>query len=159
MSPEKEPQSMFNVAVMSLDDTEAVTKLRTDSWLDTYINEAVGVTREWIEERNKTQLTPEHDAADNIIGVTTPYRDEDGTQHVGSLYVNKEWHGKGVAAALMQKVIDWADPTLSIELRVATYSERAKAFYRKWGFEEVPNSETLFDGKIPEVKMVRKGES
>jgi GNAT superfamily N-acetyltransferase len=88
--------------------------------------------------------------------MTTPYYDNHGIQHVGSLYVDKNWHGKGVGAALMQKVIEWFDPTKPIELGVAVYNERAKAFYRKWGFEEIPGSESLFADKIPEIRMVRK---
>lgn len=55
----------------------------------------------------------------------------------------------------MEKVIDWFDDSKPIELWVVAYNERAKAFYRKWGFEEVAGSEQLFDGKIPEVKMIR----
>ena len=74
------------------------------------------------------------------------------------MYVEKNWHGKGVSTALMQKAIDWFDTTKPIELGVVQYNERAKAFYRKWGFEEVPNSETLFADKIPSILMVRKGE-
>ena len=93
-----------------------------------------------------------------VIGMTSPYIDDEGTQHVGSLYVEQGWHGKGVGAALMQKVIDWFDPRKPIELGVVNYNERAKAFYRKWGFEEVPGSKTLLDSKIQEVKMIRKGD-
>jgi GNAT superfamily N-acetyltransferase len=98
------------------------------------------------------------DADGTIIGVTTPYIDENGIQHVGSLYTDKRWHGKGVGAKLMEKVIAWSDPTKPIELGVATYNERAKAFYRKWEFEEIPGSDMLFDDKIPEIKMIRKGD-
>lgn len=77
---------------------------------------------------------------------------------MGSLYVSKEFHGSGVSHELMQKVVDWFDDNKPIELGVALYNERAKTFYRKWGFEEVPDSESLFDGMIPEVKMIRKGD-
>ena len=58
----------------------------------------------------------------------------------------------------MQKIIEWSDPTKPIELGVVTYNARARAFYKKWGFEEIPGSETLFDNKIPEIKMIRKGD-
>ena len=62
-----------------------------------------------------------------------------------SLYVDKNWHGTGMASELMQRVVDWFDDTKPIELGVVAYNERAKAFYKKWGFEEIPNTETLFD--------------
>ena len=162
---------------MTADTVEPATLMRQQSWLDTYVNDEAGVTRQWIEARNKSQLGPEktaarikrlnnpngaawvaRDQAGNVIGATTPYRDEAGVQHVGSLYVDKAWLGKGVGGALMQKVIAWADPDIPLELGVVSYNDRAKAFYRKWGFEEIPNSETLFDDKIPEIKMIRKGD-
>jgi len=171
---EKEPKPQFSIEKISAETLDDANHMRLASWLDTYVNEDLGVTREWIEERNKAQMTDERrqarlerldnpkaagwvakDEDGNVIGVTTPHVDEDGIQHVGSLYVDKDWHGKGVGGRLMQMVIDWCDPTKPIELGVVTYNERAKAFYRKWGFEEVPGSETLFDNKIPEVKMIR----
>lgn len=167
----------FTITRMQKDDVEAVVKMRLDSWLDTYVNERVGVSREWILERNRRQLSPERiearkafldspkmagfvakDRAGTVIGGATPYEDEHGIQHVGSLYVDKIWHGRGVGSALMKKIIEWADPMRPIVLGVVTYNERAKAFYRKWGFMEIPNSETLFDNKLPEIMMTRKGD-
>lgn len=178
MSSKKGPKLDFEVMRMSPDDVEAATTMRLECWLDTYVNDEVGVTREWVEEHNIAQITPEKNEArkarlkdpahhigwvaknsvGEIIGSTTPFIYEDGRQDVGSLYVKKEWRGKGVAAALMQKVIDWFDLKKPIELGVVTYNERAKSFYRKWGFEEISGSEELFADKIPDIKMIRKGD-
>ncbi len=168
---------LFTLHRMTAEDIEPATHMRLQSWMETYKNDDLGVTREWIEARNKVQLSPERvarrrswldnpnvqgwvakDKSGMIIGAATPYRDDAGIQHVGSLYTQKAWHGKGVGGALMQKIIDWSDPTKPIELGVATYNGRAKAFYEKWGFREVPDSETLFDDKIPEIMMIRKGD-
>lgn len=176
----KEPILQFIIEEMQPGDIEAATEMRLKSWLDTYVNEEMGVTRGWIEARNKMQLSEEkrtsrlqrfHEGKTNgtfnawvardengkIIGSTTPFIDENGVQRLGSLYVDKKWHGKGVGTQLMQKAIDWFDPKKSIELGVVTYNERAKAFYRKWGFEEIPNSGALFADMIPDVMMIRKG--
>lgn len=178
---EKQPEKQFIIEEMQPEDIEEATAMRHESWLDTYVNDELGVTREWIKARNAIQSSPEkalsrlerftagkangklmawvarnHDGA--IVGSTTPYLDDDGVQHVGSLYVDKTWHGKGVGGALMQKVIDWADSTKPIELGVVAYNKRAIAFYRKWGFEQIPDSEKLFDNKIPEVMMIRKAQ-
>lgn len=179
MEKEKVPQ--FTIAEMTIDMMDEVTDMRLESWLDTYVNEEVGVTREWLEARNQEQKAPKlqrlrrerftsgkaHgtynawvalDGEGRVIGAATPFIDEDGRQHVGSLYVDKKWHGTGAAAQLMQKILEWFDSAKSVELGVVTYNERAKAFYRKWGFAEVPGSETLFVDKIPEIMMVKKGE-
>lgn len=170
-------QKEFSITPMQKNDVEALTKLRLQSWIDTYTNEDAGVTREWIEERNKLQLTPEKvafrkslldnpkaagfiakDADGKLIGGATPYEDGEGVQHVGSLYVAKQWHGKGVGGALMQEIVNWSNPKKPIILGVVTYNGRAKAFYRKWGFKEIEGSETLFDNKVPEIMMERKGD-
>lgn len=176
-----EPKSQFTVIEMTTSDVDEASVMRMQSWLDTYPNEEHGVTREWVEKKRSLQLSEvkrqsrkskfeklkaeglgtgwvAKDPSGVIIGATTPWIDESGVQHVGSLYVAKEWHGTGVASTLMQKVIDWFDPTKPIVLGVASYNERAKAFYRKWGFVETDDSEELFDGVIPEINMARKGD-
>ena len=169
--------STFTISTMTPEDVRAATYMRLQSWLDTYVNEDHGVSREWIEEHNKQKSTDEaierrivmlggknskgfiaKDEYDVIIGAAMPYQDTKGIQHVGSLYVDKVWHGKGVGGALMKEIINWSNPGLPIILSVATYNERAKAFYRKWGFVEIPGSNALFDDKIPEIKMIRKGD-
>lgn len=173
----QEANKSYTIEIMRPDDVEPATRMRLQSWLDTYVNETVGVTSEWIKEHTLEQLDPERiqlrrEALDNmqrgawvaksiegeIIGVTTPFIDTDNTQHVGSLYVDKRYHGLGVAHDLMREVINWSDPRLPLTLGVVTYNDRAKAFYRKWGFEEIPGTEQLFAHKIPEITMIRKGD-
>lgn len=179
MEQNRAPQ--FVVEEMSVDDIEPATQMRLASWLETYANDEHGVSRNWIAARNVRQQSSEKQAARRerflsgkadgtfmgwvardengaIVGATTPYISKDGVQHVGSLYVDKNWQGKGPGSALMQKVVDWFDPHKPIELGVVSYNERAKAFYRKWGFEEVPGSEMLLENVVPEIRMVRKGE-
>jgi GNAT superfamily N-acetyltransferase len=175
--PTQLEQPQFIITEMQPEDVAGATNMRLQSWLDTYVNEDAGVTQEWIEARNYHQRhadkhrervarlqDPNHgawvakDMDGTIIGCTTPYRDKDGVQHVGSLYVAQEWHGKGVGAALMQKAIEWSDPTKPMVLGVVAYNDRAKNFYKKWGFTVVPHSRELFDNKIPEVMMERKGD-
>ncbi len=167
----------FTISKMTLEDVEPATAMRLRSWLDTYVNEAVGVTREWVLERNRKQMTPEFmearkkrflnvnmtgwvakNAEGEIIGVTNPYVDEAGIQHVGSLYVDKNFHRLGIGSELLKKVIEQSDPTKPIVIGVVSYNTRAKAFYKRWGFTEVPNSDSLFGELIPDIKMIRKGD-
>lgn len=179
MSSEFEPTPRFVIDEMQPDEIDAATLMRMQSWIDTYSNPDLGITSEWIEERFAQQLLPEsrqirlerfsrnkaagtfnawaaHDEAGNIIGVTTPFITPEGKQKIGSIYVDKDWHGTGVGNQLMQKAVDWLDPTKPIYLGVATYNDRAKAFYRKWSFEEIPDSEELYDEKIPQIMMIRQ---
>ena len=153
---------------MKPEEIDAATLMRKKSWIDTYSKPEIGVTSEWIEERFAAQLSEAnfparqerflrnkrlgtfnawvaHDEAGHIVGSATPFIDPEGKQRVGSIYVDKDWHGRGVGHQLMQKVVDWFDPTKPIHLMVATYNDRAKAFYKKWSFEEIPGSENLYD--------------
>lgn len=174
--PTEQSEKLFTLTKMDINTVDEATKMRFQSWLDTYVNEELGITKEWLEEEIEKMNTPERqeqrrqevlgsdnnawvalDGDGNVIGVTTP-RIDNGTQRVGSLYVAKEWLGKGVGPALMKKVIEWADPSKDLVLGVASYNERAMAFYRKFGFVEVPDSiELVDDDRIPTVRMIRKG--
>lgn len=177
---EKVQQPKFTITETSVEDIEATLQMHYQSWLDTYVNEKLGVTEDWVKDRFKDKLSDEGIArrkekllaqkddpnsasfvAKNedgeVIGLATPRIDEEGRQRVGSLYVDKNYHGQGVGKALMHKILDWADPSQPLYLEVASYNERAKSFYKKWGFVEIADSEKFFDGKIPEIMMIRKG--
>lgn len=175
-------ESQFRIEYMTENDIEAVTRLRLQSWLDTYPNEAAGVSREWVENRNAQRVSDEavqsrltafksdvengtlhpwvaRDRSGRVIGSVTSCVDKGGAQYVSSLYVDKDFHGVGVAPALMQKMIESFDSVKPISLTVVSYNERAMTFYKKWGFVTVPNSDGLIYDKLPTVKMIRKGDS
>lgn len=160
-------------------DAEAIIKMHAASWLDTYPNEEAGVSYEWVKERTDRWATSEKLAARRerisqslrnpdymykiavttdgaVIGLACPFRDKTA-QRVGGLYVDKDYQGKGMAGLLMAEILKWSDPKRPLELEVASYNERAKAFYRKHGFTEVEGSERLYD-VIPVVEMIRKGD-
>ncbi len=182
ISPEFDKNNSVVITETQVDDIEAVSHLLALSWLETYVNDEQGVTEEWVRQRVEERQSPERISAQKerlltnkenpdfgsfvakddlgkVIGITTPYRDNDDKQHLGALYVDKYYHGKGVASKLMEKVLEWSDPHSPIYLGVAVYNERAKAFYRKWGFHEIQGSERLFADMIPEIEMIREGET
>lgn len=147
--PEENTPQAFTIEPIQEADLEEATAMRMQSWRDTYVNEALGITAEWLEPHIAEQMSPERiqkrrekgvsgrvarDVHGAIIGVSMPFVETDGTQRVGGLYVDRHWHGSGVAS----------------------FNQRAKAFYRKWGFEEAPNSTEMFLEKIPTVRMVRR---
>ncbi len=178
---EQEPTPRYVVQDMTADEIDDATRMRHQSWLDTYVNDEYGVTKEWIDEHFRVKLDPAgesarrerflagkangtlqayvvYDGDNKIIGCATPFIEASGAQRVGSIYTDSRYHGKGVGAALMQKIIDTFDPNKPIELEVAVYNEKAKAFYRKWGFIEQPGTENMFE-KIPEIRMIRKAQN
>jgi RimJ/RimL family protein N-acetyltransferase len=161
-------------------DAEAIVAMHDQSWLDTYPNDTAGVSREWVKERIGKWQNPEkiearrelirrsgqgkatiyriaEDEYGKVVGLISPYRDEK-TQRVGAIYVDKQYHGTGLAQKLMDEIIAWADQSRVLELEVASYNERAKAFYRKYNFKEIEHSEHTVHEVIPVVTMIRKGD-
>lgn len=173
--------SNFTIHPQKPEDVSEVADLLTQVWLDTYPNKEFNVTRDWILQRRaifgskekiakRQQHLRQHsnnkkyssfvakDESGRIIGFVHMYIDDEGGQNLGAIYVLPEYHGKGVAQSFMQKLFEWADGSKPIKLGVVKYNERAKAFYRKWGFEEIPG-EHLFGHKLPEIFMIRPGEN
>lgn len=78
------------------------------------------------------------------------------------LYVRQEWFGKGVAQALMQAYVDEAKAGGYQTLWLGVWEEnhRAKAFYCKWGFEDVGEKVFMLgeDVQTDRVWMRRLGE-
>jgi len=165
---------------MDVDDVESVGRMQMQLWIETYVNKEFGVTEEWVRSRWENRLKPEiilerkrklaedqksagkesfvaKNKEGKVIGVIGYSRDENDRQELGMIYVEKSYHGKGVADILMDKIIEWADPQKDIYVGVVVYNNRAKAFYEKWGFREIEGSDKLFDGKLPEIMMARKG--
>ena len=66
------------------------------------------------------------------------------------LYVYAAGHGTGAGRALLEAVIDPAEPAA---LWVADPNPRAQAFYRKHGF--VADGTAQVDGGVREIRMVR----
>jgi GNAT superfamily N-acetyltransferase len=74
------------------------------------------------------------------------------SRHLYILYVLAEHHGTGVAAALLDAVVD---PEASVALWVADPNPRAQGFYRKHGF--VADGAWQVDDGVREIRMVRAG--
>jgi ribosomal protein S18 acetylase RimI-like enzyme len=164
----------------TFDDIPKMRAMHGQSWRDTYPSPENGVTQEWIEQRTADWITPDaieqsqqhfkaifgnpnhlHQVAlngDEIVGIVHVSKNDHG-QHLEALYIDKGYYGTGLAQRLMDRALNWCDPSWMIDLEVATYNERAKAFYKKYGFEEKPGSEQKFADVIPVVTMIRKGDA
>lgn len=172
----------FTIIPTSSEDVVEMNHMHGQAWLDTYPNEEYGVSREWVEARIAQRSSPEaiekrrkfiemnmnnpgqisriaKNAEGHVIGMTHGYVDDQGRQHLGSLYVAKEYYGSGVANELMSRVINWSDPRESLYLEFVAYNERAKAFYRKWGFHETVTELEPYAGKMPQIEMARRGDA
>jgi ribosomal protein S18 acetylase RimI-like enzyme len=169
---------VYTIRTIQEADQMPVLAMHAQSWLDTYPNPEKGVTREWVKARTKQWMTDENlkkrrefirasngddsiyivaeDEAGAIVGIGI-CRSEEGKLRLGALYVDKSHHGLGVAGQLMERLLAWAG-SATIELEVVSYNERAKAFYRKYGFREIEGSEHILHEILPVITMVREGE-
>ena len=180
MSLEQEQAPKVTVRDAIESDVPAILKMHAQSWLDTYPNEDAGVSHEWVKakvgkwdsdenierrrdfiRRCKGDPNVMYKVAENddggIVGIIAPFRNEE-TQRVGAIYVDKAYYGSGLAQQLMDEIITWSDRSRPLELEVASYNERAKSFYRKYGFKEVQGSEHLAYETLPVITMIRKGD-
>lgn len=121
------------------------------AWLDTYPNEAAGVTREEIASKDfdspaklaekRDLLAPDRpvrcwvaEAQGTIIGFIMARRIDPA--EITAMYVLQAYRGQGIAQQLMQAALEWIGPEVPVRVQAAYYNARALAFYRKCGFAD-----------------------
>ena len=156
-------------------DAQAIFSLLFIGWLDTYVNDDVGVTSDFIiSKRLKMLRYPFYEkevrfdglgnTKDNIhlvavdkrgiiIGLIHANRDNE-SQHLQGLYIYKEFHGTGLAQDLMARFEQWEDKSLDTKLGVVEYNKRAINFYEKYGFKD-SGVKYNFEDKISCIDMVK----
>lgn len=78
-----------------------------------------------------------------------------GPVELARLYVSQDWHGRGVAAALLRACFEEgrAAGKQTVWLGVWERNARAQAFYRKWGFRLV-GSHVFVLGSDPQTDLL-----
>lgn len=75
---------------------------------------------------------------------------------LGRFYVSREWQGRGVSAPLMEAVVAEARRrgAATVWLAVWERNERAKAFYRRCGFEDVGSQEFRLGNDVQQDRVM-----
>lgn len=177
--------SNITIAPGKTGDAKQIYEVRDASWLSTYVNDALGITKEAIRIRTEgpngeftprkiayldKQLTNEDSATsitlvakDNgkIIGyIAARYRDD--RPMISMMYILDVYHNQGIGSKLMNEVLEcWKDKP-EIFLEVVDYNDNAIKFYKKFGFidtgnpvEDDPDAPDYFV-HIPQIEMVRR---
>lgn len=142
------------------DDAAAIRAVQAETWMATYPNEELGITREGLRRhlegasgekiadkiaRIRKRIESETgDAAKvqdfvavfngEIVGYTTPFIEPSGRRRVGALYVLPSAHGLGIGHLLLEKNLAWHGEDQDVYLNVAAYNEHAKRFYERHDF-------------------------
>ena len=93
---------------------------------------------------------------DRFAGYVISTRHAPGDHELDWLMVHPDFHGRGIAAALMDAGMRWLGTDKPMWLNVIRFNARAIAFYRRFGFEIDP--ETKLDKAVPNWVMRRPGD-
>jgi len=158
------------------DDAEGIALVHTTSWQAAYRGligdeylDAIDLdqrTRRWkqilAEAQDKEQRILVAFVAEQVTGFVSggPSRDTDvtGQAEVYAIYVKPDWWGCGVGAALMSGVLHALEGTTkAVSLWVIIENYRARAFYRRFGFEVDGQRrvEAIGGSEVSEVRLVR----
>lgn len=161
------------------DDALGMVNVYYNTWLETYPNAEVGITRDDIEDYYKDSFTPEAlkrtreritnpksnqmtlvaKVEGKVVGVTCLVRDQTHN-HLRTIYVLPAYQGKGVGSLLWNEVKKFVEETKPTTTHVATYNMQAISFYKKIGFKETGKlfTEERFRFKsgniLPETELV-----
>ena len=173
---------MITISNPKPEDAEAIHDVIKQSWLATYIDENVGVTREDVEAiytdepekqigaiRNRATNPKDDDislvAKDDtkVIGIIRLKINNDSIE-LRTLYVLPEYFGQGIGTKLWQESLKLLPIRKLITVELASYT-KAKDFYEKIGFvdtgERYLGEETMKNSgtKMPLMKMIYSNES
>jgi ribosomal protein S18 acetylase RimI-like enzyme len=179
--PEEEMMSV-QIHDATPNDDDGVRQVVQRTWLATYPNAELGITKEDIEARfnasseeairrrqaqqqmiNRDPLVHLWVAkeAERIVGFCLAKKE--GMQNrIQAIYVLPEYQGTGIGKRLLQTAFDWLGSQQEIVLNVASYNHQAISFYTRFGF--VPSGRPAHSGVtklpsgvvIPEIELVKR---
>lgn len=168
-------------------DAAAIRSVQARTWLATYPNAALGITRDglqrylegekgeriadriaWTRRRIELRATEPAGGCDfvavldgEVVGFTAPFVESSGRRRVGALYALPLAQGAGLGHRLLERNLTWHGADQEVHLTVAAYNERAIRFYARHGFVPtgpLDDGELVIDGVVmPELEMVREG--
>lgn len=160
------------------EDVEGATTVLYKTWLETYPNERLGITKEDIEEsykghfeeesikrlQEKIKKLPSNEkrivaVLDNRIAGVGSLVKHEGYNEFKTIYVLPEYQGKGIGKRLWNELKNFLDPTKDTTVEVADYTTDTIEFYKKLGFVDTGKrfTDDRFTFKsgafIPEMEM------
>jgi len=179
MSETRSPHP-FEIQQATSDDAVGIGLVHLQATVDTYPNEELGITAEWLTKTytfltdesgidyrkgtvKEAETDPDHnlyqvckDEQGKVVGFVHATKNQEKSK-LEALYLLQEARGTGVADEMIRLAIDFAG-NLPMELGVAQYNSRAIAFYERHGFRLMPSRGEFVNEIIPVVPMIRSAE-
>ncbi|MBN8191327.1 GNAT family N-acetyltransferase [Bacillus sp. NTK074B] len=133
----------MNIRPIKVKDAERLVEIMRQKAVLPNIIALPSLRTDTFEERLKSPSANQHDFVaevdGKVVGLCGLNQGSGRRSHTGSLFIfiDEEYHGKGIGTALIQNAIDLAENWLMIdriELTVIDNNPRAKALYEKLGF-------------------------
>jgi ribosomal protein S18 acetylase RimI-like enzyme len=179
-SPEMDRPDV-TVRLAGPDDAESIVNVYKNTWSATYPDEELNITdsdiaqhtADWdgpagIQRVRDVLADPSPFTAEmvaevngNIVGTSRLLLTSDDNENkITGFYVLPDYHGSGVAQALMASTLSYLGNDKPVSLEVTAHTDKAVSFYQKMGFAIAehagPVVMTLNNGKMmPGYKMVR----
>lgn len=164
------------------EDMFGIREVQKITWIQTYANEKLGITKEDVALRFADDNSEEAKAkledrkvkyygnpnlknwvakiGDKIVAFCTAARYEDHNR-IHAIYVLPDFQKQSIGFTLMSKALDWLGAEKDIFIDVVSYNQKAIDFYRKFGFIEtgrvLENKITFGANKVAtEIDVVRR---
>lgn len=160
----------------------AIRSVERQTWLETYPNKSLGITRKdiakkfahddspsgrplWLAERVAQFENARYNAwvacaEDEVVGYCIAEKEQ--TQNrIKALYILPAFQKQGIGTALVEVACAWLGIDKKIYINVASYNSRAIAFYQARGFVKtdvsVSDEVAVISSSrvIPEIEMVK----
>ncbi|WP_406687196.1 GNAT family N-acetyltransferase [Rossellomorea vietnamensis] len=136
---------MMKIRPIEVKDAERIVEIMRQKTVLPNIIALPSLRVEKFESRLKNPSTNQHDFIAEVdgmvVGLCGLSQGLGRRSHTGSLFVfiDEQYHGRGIGTSLIQNAIDLADNWLMIErieLTVIDVNTKAKALYERLGFED-----------------------
>lgn len=171
---------LYTVTLACPDDAEGINQVFYQTWLATYPNSELGITKELIDMRVREWILPDRiekrrylivspptgetmlvaKQQRKIVGVCAVVR-HSTKNRLQAIYVLPEFQGKGIGRSLWEEALRYLDGAHETLLSVVTYNKKTIRFYESLGFRDTgarfsdPKFELQNGIHLPEMEMMR----
>ena len=149
---------MINIREAIPQDATLIRKIQRLTWLDTYVSDSYGISREDIESKEFESVKSILEMSEGIkkgewktfvaeynseiVGFCSVYREKDNKDNVlGGTYVLPEFQNMGIGKLLVKKGLQYLGTKNPVTCEVAKYNKKSLDYWKKFGFNIIGDSQ------------------